>query len=224
MTMNQKTKLRLALCCLILFLLLIVLVRFADVAPIGPAETSIGLSGLNGAVRDAIGEHPFWYAVTELLGYLALLIAAGFALVGGVQWFRRKSFLKVDREILGLGVLYGVTLALYVFFDVVAVSYRPVLEAGQTFPEASFPSPHTMLACVIFGSATMLTKRYVKLAKAREILTGVGWFLLILTVGGRMLSGVHWLTDILGGILISAALLLLYACVVRVPGKAKAKK
>ena len=185
----------------VLFLLLILLVKTVNVAQIGPAGTSIGLAGLNGG---------FWYKLTEGLGVLALLVAALFAFVGLMQLIQRKSLLKVDRNILALGLLYIVMVICYVFFEVVIVNYRPIIMPGETLPEASFPSSHTMLICVIMGSAMMQIQEYAHTPKTGRILKIVCWVILIVTVVGRLICGVHWLTDILGGLLLSAALLLLY--------------
>ena len=57
----------------------------------------------------------------------------------------------------------------------------------------------------------MLVKKYGKKYKTVQlILTVVFAVMLALIVAGRLLSGVHWFTDILGGILISVALLNAY--------------
>ena len=97
-----------------------------------------------------------------------------------------------------------------VIFEVLIVNYRPIIMPGETLPEASFPSSHTMLICVIMGSAMMQIKEYAHTPKTGQILKLVCWAILIVTVVGRLICGVHWFTDILGGLLLSAALLLLY--------------
>ena len=194
-----------------LFLLLILLVKVVDVAAVGPEGTKIGLSKLNVAIHDLFGVNWGWYKVTDVLGYLAIVIGLCFAAVGGLQLIYRRSILKVDREILLLCCLYVVTAIIYVFFEKVIVNYRPVLMPDGEGIEASFPSSHTMLSCVILGSGLMLVKKYGKKYKTVQlILTVVFAVMLALIVAGRLLSGVHWFTDILGGILISVALLNAY--------------
>ena len=207
----MKKHLLTAAVCAALFLLLILLVRTVDVAAIGPQGTEIGLSAVNGAVHEAVDYREGWYRLSAGLGYAALALAAFFALLGLKQLVQRKSLFKVDRELLVLAGLYAAVLVLYVLFDKVAVNYRPMLLPGDTEPEASFPSTHTMLACVLYGSASMLAGRYVRGDGLRIGLRLLAGLLLILTVLGRMLSGVHWLTDILGGLLISTTLLALFA-------------
>ena len=194
--------------CFGLFLLLIVLLKTVDVAAVGPEGTEIGLSKLNVAAHDLFGENLGWYKVTNILGYLAILIALCFAALGGLQLIRRRSVLKVDKEILLLGCLYIVTIVFYVFFEKVIVNYRPLLLPGGEGPEASFPSSHTMLSCVILGSGLQLIKKYAQKSKTVQlVLTVVFAVMLALIVAGRLLSGVHWFTDIIGGILLSVALL-----------------
>ena len=200
------------------FILLIVLLRFLDVAPIGAEGTHIGLSRLNGRVFDLIGEHLIWYYITDWLGIAAILTAAGFATGGLVQWIRRKAIYKVDRELLLLGGLYLLLMVLYVFFERVIVNFRPVIMPGAAHPEASFPSSHTMMVCVIMGSAALLIGKYVKRKTLRTCLRWLCVVLVGVTVAGRLISGVHWLTDIAGGILISVTLLSLYAGAIQACG------
>lgn len=204
----MKKRFIIAAVCMGLFLLLILLVKVVDVAAVGPEGTKIGLSKLNVGIHEMFGEHLSWYTFTNVLGILAILVACCFAVIGGVQLIYRRSLMKVDKEILLLGCLYIVTLALYVFFEKVIVNYRPMLMPGGEGPEASFPSSHTMLVCVIMGSGLRLLKKYTKKNQTLQlVLTVVFCLILALTVAGRLLSGVHWFTDVLGGLLLSAALL-----------------
>ena len=198
--------------CFGLFLLLILLVRTVDVAPVEAVEgTEIGLSKLNMAIHNMFGENLGWYKITNILGYLAILIALCFAAVGGLQLIYRRSILKVDKELLLLGGLYVVTVIFYVLFEKVVVNYRPMLMPDGTGPEASFPSSHTVLSCVILGSGLTLLKKYTKKNRTvRLILTVAFAVMLALIVAGRLISGVHWFTDIIGGLLLSVALLNAY--------------
>jgi undecaprenyl-diphosphatase len=209
----MKTKTIAAVICLVLFLLLIAAVKTVDVAPIGPEETSIGLSGINGAIHEATGVSKLLYKLTIYLGYLSILAGLCFALLGLIQLIQRKSLLKVDREILVLGCLLVVLALLYVLFEFVVIDFRPVVMPGEAHPEASFPSSHTMLTFVILGSIMMIIGRYVKNRSLRTLIQVICGLLILVMVFGRLLSGVHWFTDILGGVLISGALLFLFAAV-----------
>ena len=193
-----------------LMVILIALVRLVDVAPIGADGTSIGLSHLNQFVFDLFGVNILWYNITDWLGVAAVLTGFVFAVTGLVQLIKRRSLLKVDREILSLGGLYIVVIGLYLFFENVIINYRPIIMPDNTSPEASFPSSHTMLVCVIMGSAAMLINRYIRNKPLNRILRAVCYVIIGVTVVGRLIAGVHWFTDILGGILISVTLLSLY--------------
>ena len=195
---------------LLLTVILIALVRLVDVAPIGADGTSIGLSHLNQFVFDLFGVNMLWYNITDWLGVAAVLTGFVFAVTGLVQLIKRRSLLKVDREILSLGGLYIVVIGLYLFFENVIINYRPIIMPDNTSPEASFPSSHTMLVCVIMGSAAMLINRYIINKPLNRILRAVCYVIIGVTVVGRLIAGVHWFTDILGGILISVTLLSLY--------------
>ena len=194
----------------LLAVVLILLIRFADVQAIGPEGTCIGLSHMNQFVFELFGVNMLWYEITDWLGLAAVGTAFVFAMTGLVQWVRRKNILKVDREILALGVLYLVAIGLYVLFELMIVNYRPIMMPGSTQPEASFPSSHTMLVCVTMGSAPLLVRKYITGIVLKRILCSGCWIIIGITVFGRLISGVHWFTDIIGGILISAMLLDLY--------------
>jgi len=207
----KRKNLSLAAVFAALFVILLILVRTVDVAAIGPAGTSVGLSGLNRAAHEGIGVDLRLYSATQILGYLAIALALAFACVGLVQLIRRRGLRKVDRPILALGGLYAALAVLYAFFEKVIVNFRPVLMPGASEPEASFPSSHTMLACVIFGSAALLAGRYLRRAPLKRALAVLCWLLAAATVLLRLASGVHWLTDVVAGALLSGALLSLYA-------------
>ena len=211
--MKRKRRILTASVSGLLFAVLIILVRFVDVQAIGPEGTRIGLSHVNRFVLETLGVHMLWYEITDWLGIAAIGTALLFAVVGLAQWVKRKSIWKVDREILALGALYLIVIGLYVLFELVIVNYRPIIMPGSVHPEASFPSSHTMLVCVIMGSAIPLLGKYVKSEALCKALRIICTTIIAITVVGRLISGVHWFTDILGGILISVMLLNLYAAI-----------
>lgn len=198
-----------------LFIILIILVKTVDTAAVGPAGTVIGLSGINSSVHELFGLNMVWYDITKYLGAFAILVALGFAGLGLWQLIKSKSIASVDRQILTLGGLYAVVVALYALFEVVIINYRPVIMPDASEPEASFPSSHTMLICVVIGSAVMLTDKYIKNNRLCLLLKALGYAIIIITVIGRLICGVHWLTDIIGGVLISISLLSLYSSLIR---------
>ena len=207
--------------CTFVFCLLVMII---DRQPIGPNGTTVGFAALNGAVSKIFPFKNIFYVLTNLLGYIAILVCLFFAFIGALQLYHGKSLKKVDREIIALGLLYIVVIVLYVLFEKAELNYRPVIIPGDTEPEASFPSSHTMLAMVVFCSAPWILKKYLKDAKIRNIVTICSYVLAALTVLGRILSGVHWITDIIASILISATLLYGFRVVLDIIRPKKAAK
>ena len=193
----------------LLFAIFTVLVMTVNVAPIGPESSKVGLSAINKAVHGALGTSDLWYNISEILGYIPLLAVPCFAVVGLVQLIKRKNLFKVDVSVLLLGAFYVLVAVFYVAFELFVVNYRPVLEEGAL--EASYPSSHTMLACCVMISGIFAFYSLVKNKIARIIVLASSITVSTLTVVTRLLSGVHWLTDIVGGVLLSAALVMLYA-------------
>ncbi len=210
---RMKTKTVASVVCFGLFLLLIAAVKTIDVAKIGPAETSIGLSGINGAIHEMIGLNMKWYKLTNYLGILAILIGCCFAVLGLIQLIQRKSLLKVDRELLILGGLFVLMAIVYVLFEFIVINERPVLMPGETHPEASFPSSHTVLVYVILGGVMMIIGKYVDNSLLCGLIQAVFGVLILAMVFLRLFSGVHWFTDIVGGILLSSSMLFLFAAI-----------
>ena len=200
-------------CFLAAFVLWTVLVRLADVRPIGPMGSCVGLASFNQWVHDLTGVSMTLYTVTDWLSLLPFACMLGFAILGLVQWIRRKSLLRVDHDVLLLGGFYLAVAAVYLFFETVVINCRPILIEGVL--EASYPSSTTVLVLCVMPTAIMQFRRRIRHPMLRRwVCLLSGTFTVFMTVG-RLLSGVHWMTDIIGGILISCGLVLLYDAAVR---------
>jgi len=180
-----------------------------DVQTIGPVGTSVGFAELNSFVHSLTGIHMKLYALTDWLGFIPLFIVMGFALLGLTQWIQRKSILKVDRSILILGGFYLVTLGVFLFFENCVINFRPVLIEGML--EASYPSSTTMLVICVMSTAVIQMEERIHNCELKSRATVLIYGFTVFMVAGRLLSGVHWFTDIVGGILVSTVLVLLYA-------------
>ena len=190
------------------FVLWTVLVRFVDVGAIGPQGSSVGFAAMNGSVHTLLGVNMSLYTVTDWLGLVPIGVAFGFAILGLVQWINRKSLMKVDKSILLLGVFYVTVMAVYALFENVVINHRPVLIDG--YLEASYPSSTTMLVMCVMPTAVMqLNFRIKSIALRRCVICAISAFTASMVIG-RLISGVHWLSDIIGGILFSAGLVMTY--------------
>lgn len=188
----------------LIFIVFTMLIKVVDVAPIGPNGSSVGLSKINNYVFNSIPSNSIWDKICDIILALALLIALYFAVLGFVQLLKRKSILKLDPEISSTAILYVMMIASFVLFEIIKLNYRPVLVDGIL--EASYPSTHTLLVATILSSTIFNLKYLIKNKSIRTILTALLIVLISITVMGRLLAGVHWLTDVVGGILLSATL------------------
>lgn len=185
-------------------------VAVVDVQPIGPLGTAVGFAALNGWFHRLTGVHMWLYTLTDWLSLVPLAICAAFGFLGLTQWIRRKSLVRVDRDILLLGGFYLTVIAIFLLFEFLAVNYRPVLIEGRL--EASYPSSTTMLALCVMPTARMLLRRLPEYAIRRWAGLLVTVFTAFLVLA-RLFCGVHWLTDIVGGVLLSAGLVAAYRSV-----------
>ena len=198
----------------VLFLVMILLVKFVDVQPIGPEGSSIGLSKLNGAFAKLFPFSNFWYKLTNIAGYLCILYGLCFALIGLRQLIRRKSLAKVDKTLYALAGFFVLLGIVYVFFEVVKVNYRPVIIDPAEGLEASFPSSHTVLSCSLMGAIMIELKCLLRKRSKRLPFDFVCILLMVITILGRIFSGAHWITDIIAGIFLSGALAFLFYYVI----------
>lgn len=182
-----------------------------DVQAIGPCSTAVGLATINGWFHHLTGVQMPLYTITDWLGLVPIGICMGFAVLGLCQWIKRKRMLNVDFSILALGVFYLIVMAAYLFFESVVINYRPVLIDGSL--EASYPSSTTLLTLCVMPTAAMQWKKRIRNRALRKSVSMLNIAFTAFMVIGRLLSGVHWLTDIIGGMLLSTGLVTAYHAV-----------
>ena len=204
----KKRNFCIALGLLAAFALWTIAIRFIDVQPIGPQGSTVGFATLNSIIHTRTGVHMQLYTITDWLGLVPVAFGFGFALLGLAQWIKRKSLLKVDRSILILGGFYIATMAAYLVFESFVINYRPVLIAGNL--EASYPSSTTLLVLCVMPTAMMQLRGRINNRVLRGGVSIAVASFIVFMVAGRLVSGVHWLTDIIGGILLSAGLVTMY--------------
>ena len=190
------------------FVLWTALLQMIDVQPLGQKGTNIGFATLNLWFHRQTGVHMALYTMTDRLGLVPIFVCFIFGITGLIQLIRRKSLLKVDYDILILGIYYIIVILCYLVFEMIPINYRPVEING--FMEVSYPSSTTLLVICVMPTLTEQLNRRLKnghIKKAVTLMTaGFSLFMVI----GRLVSGVHWLTDIIGSILLSTGLFSLY--------------
>ena len=217
MKKNEKNTLITGTIMLILFAVWTVLIQTVDVQAVGQNGTDIGFAGLNVWFHKMTGVHMWVYTVTDWLGLVPIFICMIFGVVGLVQLIKRRSLLKVDKDIILLGIYYILVIFGYLIFEMIPVNYRPILIEGRM--EASYPSSTTLLVMSVMPTLAFQVHRRIRNTKVRY---GIYAFTALFTafmVVGRTVAGVHWLTDIAGSVLLSSGLYLIYQGAVQLTDK-----
>ena len=184
------------------------LIQTVDVHLIGPRQSAVGFATVNGWFHRLTNVHWMLYTLTDWLGLVPIVVCLLFACVGLAQLVQRRSLLKVDLDILLLGVYYVLVIFAYLLFEMIPLNYRPVLIEGIL--EASYPSSTTLLVLSVMPTLHFQAERRLKNSMLRRCIRVLTVLFSVFMVVGRLLSGVHWLTDIVGAILLSGGLFLLY--------------
>ena len=206
--MKWKKRLQTGIGLLLLFVLWTILIQCVDVQAVGPKGSKVGFASWNVRFHSLTGVSWTLYTVTDWLGLVPILICGCFGILGLCQWIRRKRFFRVDSDILLLGAYYLLVIVGYLLFEMVPINYRPVLIDG--YLEASYPSSTTLLVLSVMPTLAFQASRRCKNRTLRRLAAGFSLLFSAFMVIGRLISGVHWATDIIGSVLLSAGLFLLY--------------
>lgn len=219
MKLNEKKLLILGIGLLIAFILWTVLILTVDVQPLGQNGTNIGFATFNCWFHNLTGVHMSIYTITDWLGLVPICVCMLFGCFGLVQLIQRKNLFKVDYDIIVLGIYYVVVIASFLAFEIIPINYRPIQIEGVM--EASYPSSTTLLVLSVMPTLIFQVKRRVKNDICKKTIAVCTILFSTFMVIGRLIAGVHWFTDIVGGILLSAGLFYIYKAAVLLSKKEK---
>lgn len=214
--MKKKEKFALSpgIIFLVLFILWTFLIVTIDVKPLGVNGTNIGFATINTWFHNLTGVNMTLYTLTDWLGLVPVFICMMFGVVGLIQLIKRKSLLKVDFDIIVLGIYYVVVIFGYLLFEMIPINYRPILIKG--FLECSYPSSTTLLVLSVMPTLIFQMKNRLKNDKIKIILKLVTVVFSLFMVIARLVSGVHWVTDIIGSCFLSAGLFYIYKSIIQI--------
>lgn len=201
---------------MVLFVIFTILVKTVNVGAVGPENSVVGFSGINKAFFDFPGQNGFCYHLSEYIGYFSFLVVFLFALYGVYELIKRKSFKKIDKQIVALGIFYVVVAVFFAVFEKVIINYRPVIEDIEEGLEASYPSTHVLIIVCIMGSTSIVLSSLYRGSGSKPVVAAcvISFVLAVIGVIARLFSGVHWLTDVFGGLLLSMSLLTMFRGVI----------
>ena len=197
---------------IVFFVIWTILILILDVQPIGVKGTNIGFSTINSWFHSLTGVNMTIYTITDWSGLVPVFICVIFGFIGLIQLIKRKNLLKVDLDIRILGIYYVIVILCYLIFEMHPINYRPILING--FMEASYPSSTTLLVLCVMPTLVFQVNQRLKNDKIKRIICIITIAFSLFMVAGRLISGVHWLTDIIGSCLLSAGLFYSYKGVV----------
>lgn len=190
------------------FALWTVAIRLIDVQNAGPLGSEVGFATINVWFHRLTGVHMLIYTITDWLGLVPIIICMCFGVLGLVQMIHRRSLLKVDSDILLLGAYYVVVILGYLLFEMIPINYRPILIGGNL--EASYPSSTTLLVLSVMPTLKYQSERRIAKPVTRK---AIAVFVIVFSafmVLGRLIAGVHWVTDIVGSVFLSSGLFMIY--------------
>ena len=148
------------------------------------------------------------YIITDWLGLVPLFVCLLFGWIGFCQLIKRRNLFKVDCDIIFLGIYYVIVILGYFIFEMVPINYRPILIEG--FMESSYPSSTTLLVLSVMPTLILQANRRLENAKVKNMIGILTILFSAFMVIGRLVSGVHWFSDIVAGALTSAWLVTMY--------------
>ena len=152
------------------------------------------------------------YTITDWLGLIPIFVCVVFGGLGLVQLIKRKSLFKVDKDLILLGIYYFIVIMGYLIFELIPINYRPILIEGRL--EASYPSSTTLLVLSVMLTLLLQIKRRSTHILITKIVSVVTILFSLFMVIARLTCGVHWLTDIIGALILSTGLYYLYKALV----------
>ena len=197
---------------LVLFVVWTLLLQIVDVQIAGESATKIGFATLNCWFHNFTGVHMWIYSITDWLGLVPVFVCLLFGMIGFMQLLKRRNLLKVDKDLLALGIYYVLVIFAYLIFEMIPINYRPILIEGRM--EASYPSSTTLLVLSVMPTLVFQVKRRMKKEKMKIRIIAIAKAFTIFMIIGRLISGVHWFTDIVGSVLLSMGLFFTYETVI----------
>ena len=217
--MKAKNALLTGVGSLTAFVLWTFMILHIDVQNVGQQGTAVGFATFNTRFHQLTGVHMWLYYVTDWLGLVPIAVCIGFGVLGLVQLIRRRSLFKVDTDTILLGVYYIAVISAYIIFEMIPINYRPIPIDG--YMEASYPSSTTLLVLSVMPTLFFQINRRCKSKAIRYAVCAFAVTFSAFMAVGRLISGVHWATDIIGSVLLSLGLFEMYHAAVLFTDKRK---
>jgi membrane-associated phospholipid phosphatase len=134
---------------------------------------------------------------TEIGGTLTVTVLAVLSVaVAAFVWRRWREPMMVAVAVAGeVAIFLAVTL-------LVDRKRPPVPHMDEAPPTSSFPSGHTAATIALWGALAVLASERARSALVRGLFLALAVVLPVLVASSRMYRGMHYLSDVLGGVLL----------------------
>lgn len=152
-----------------------------------------------------------WDLISDIIlatSFAALIV---FAVLGFCQWIKRRSLKKVDKPLLWAILPLFLMVVTYIIFDKFLILNTRPTDSG----EPSFPSTHVMVIATIFSIIAIILPKYIKSRVARITLDLMMLALLVLVCVARVLADMHWISDVVGGLIFAVIFAVIYYLITR---------
>lgn len=152
-----------------------------------------------------------WSKITDIILIASIAVLGVFAILGFCQLVRRKSLKKVDKPLLAMLIpLVLMAITYFIFDKFLVLNIRP-----NGSGEPSFPSTHTMVVATIFLLTAIILPNYIKSKTTRVIMNIVMLLFIALVSVGRVLANMHWVSDVVGGLIFAVIFATIYYLTLR---------
>lgn len=183
---------------------LTVTLKLVDVKTTGDMP-AVGWGTVNFWWHNLVGQQPVWHVISNVVAAVTLL-AVVILLVWQIVLMRQRGFRSLGRSWWALDFTLIGLVGCYLLFQILVINYRPIL-INQHW-EVAYPSSHVLLFATVWPLFIFTYCREMQSCRSLVVVFGIS--LMLIGIVARLLSGYHWLTDILGGILLGSVLVAWY--------------
>lgn len=162
--MKEKRNLLMGVGVISAFALWTVLIQCVDVQAVGQNGTKIGFAAFNVWFHQLSGVHMTPYTITDWLGLVPIFICLCFGTLGFAQLVKRRDILRVDSDLVLLGVYYVIVIACYLIFEMI-----PIRQTGLETSSACYRDSTVCYRCGgIYADETAICRHYLSDHFGRE--------------------------------------------------------
>lgn len=199
--MNKKTAGIISLCCLLGFIVLLIVVKTVNVKT-NALGIEVGLYSINNSLLPSVSITEFG-SLSDILMLISFVFFGIVGLMGISEFLKKRSLRKVNHIYYLYVCMLLLIVIIYLFFEIVTVNYRPILIDGVK--EASFPSSHIFITSSLVLCSCYVFSKYIGKNYSKSLYI-ISIIMIIFVTFGRLLSKNHWFTDCIAGLLISFVL------------------